>query len=39
MFANSDYTQPVNAQRDERFPVAWRKPTVASGPAQRQLLP
>jgi hypothetical protein len=39
MFANSDYTQPVNAQRDESIPVAWRKPTVAIGLAPRPLLP
>ncbi|MEN9911408.1 MAG: hypothetical protein RLZZ441_976 [Actinomycetota bacterium] len=26
MFANSDYTQPVNAKRDRSIPVAWRKP-------------
>lgn len=25
MFANSDYTQPVNAKRDHSIPVAWRE--------------
>jgi hypothetical protein len=25
MFANSDYTQPVNVKRDRTIPVAWRE--------------
>ncbi len=25
MFANSDYTQTVNAKRDRSIPVAWRE--------------
>jgi uncharacterized protein YcsI (UPF0317 family) len=30
MFANSDYTQPVNAKRDHSIPVAWRNGVTTS---------